>query len=157
MEKINIWINNENIDSIVSILERTLATENVINLKIRKYHWNIEGENFNNLHKFFDNLYESSTENIDKISERIRMLWLYAKASFKEYLDLSLVTDDESLSWDYKIIVSNLLKDKETIIVYMREDIKKVWALWDVWTEDLLTVLIQEHEKDAWMLRSILK
>ena len=157
MKGINIWINDDNISSIVSILERTLATENVINLKIRKYHWNVEGENFNDLHKFFEELYESSDENIDDIAERIRMLWTYTKASFKEYLDLSLVSEDESLSWDYKSMVSNLLKDKEAIIVSMRENIERLWDLWDIGTEDFLTGLIQKHEKDAWMLRSILK
>ena len=157
MKGINIWISDNNINSIVSILEKTLATENVVNLKIRKYHWNIDWENFNDLHKFFEELYDSSAENIDEIAERIRMLWVYTKASFKEYLDLSIVSEDESLSWDYKSMVINLLKDKESIIVSMREDIEKVWELWDVWTEDFLTGLIQKHEKDAWMIRSILK
>jgi starvation-inducible DNA-binding protein len=54
-------------------------------------------------------------------------------------------------------MLSNLLKDTETIIIEMRKDIDIVWDMWDQWTEDFLTALIQKHEKDGWMMRSLCK
>lgn len=151
----NIWINN--MEKIIKILERTLATENLLNLKIRKYHWNVEWENFSELHSFFEWLYDESSENIDEIAERIRMLWSYTKASYKEYLELSIIEEDENQKTSKEEMIKNLLNDKEKIIRQMREDIEEIWELWDLWTEDFLTWLIQKNEKNAWMLRSMTK
>jgi starvation-inducible DNA-binding protein len=52
-------------------------------------------------------------------------------------------------------MLQQLLVDNETIIREMRKDILTVAASDDMWSEDFLTGLIQKHEKDAWMLRSL--
>lgn len=152
---VNVWIDYAS--EIVQILEVILASENVMNLKIRKYHWNVEGVHFYDYHKFFEELYNESSDSIDEIAERIRALWLHTIASFSEYLKLSVIAEDmDSYGTDRKML-TRLLEDKETMIKLLRESITKVWELADVGTEDFLTGLIQKHEKNAWILRSMLK
>ena len=62
MKNIDIWIDMKKREAIVCILQKILATENIVNLKIRKCHWNIEWSHFSDAHKFFEELYESSAE-----------------------------------------------------------------------------------------------
>jgi len=52
-------------------------------------------------------------------------------------------------------MLEQLLSDNETIIREMRKDILEIAETDDMGTEDFLTGLIQKHEKDAWMLRSL--
>ena len=84
------------------------------------------------------------------------MLGSLTRASYREFIEESDINDQDDMITDYEEMVKNLLSDKEKIILQMRQYIQKVWELWDVWTEDFLTELIQKHEKDAWMLRSII-
>jgi starvation-inducible DNA-binding protein len=74
MAKKFLGLKEDEIKTSVNILETVLATEVVINMKIRNYHWNIEALNFSELHKFFEEMYDDSSEGIDEIAERIRML-----------------------------------------------------------------------------------
>lgn len=74
MSNIKIGIDDSARKKITDILEVFLASEVVLNMKIRNYHWNVEAMNFSELHNFFEELYGQSTESIDDIAERIRML-----------------------------------------------------------------------------------
>jgi starvation-inducible DNA-binding protein len=51
-------------------------------------------------------------------------------------------------------MVSNLADDHEEIARYLRDDIKRIdEGSGDVGVVDLLTRLLQRHQKMAWMLR----
>ncbi|USN58249.1 MAG: DNA starvation/stationary phase protection protein [Candidatus Peribacteria bacterium] len=91
--KANIGI--QDTSKIVDILATTLATENILNLKIRNYHWNVESLSFNDHHKFFEGLYDESNENIDAIAERIRMLGEKTPANYETYLRLSIINEEK--------------------------------------------------------------
>ena len=53
-------------------------------------------------------------------------------------------------------MVQTLLNDKENIITEMRKHILEIEDNTDdMGTADFLTALIQAHEKNAWMLRSM--
>jgi DNA-binding ferritin-like protein len=54
-------------------------------------------------------------------------------------------------------IALNLLKDTETIVQEMRKDIDTIEKMGNQGTEDFITALIQKHEKDGWMIRSLCK
>lgn len=74
MSNIEIAIESKNREKIAEIIEVFLASEIVLNLKIRNYHWNVKALNFSELHSFFEELYDSSSESIDDLAERIQML-----------------------------------------------------------------------------------
>jgi starvation-inducible DNA-binding protein len=57
----NIGISEADSKKIADILHKYLASEIVLNLKIRNFHWNVVGINFNDLHKFFEELYISGS------------------------------------------------------------------------------------------------
>jgi starvation-inducible DNA-binding protein len=74
MVKANIGLQDAEKNLCKEILEKILATEVVMEMKIRNYHWNVKATNFNDLHSFFEEMYGTSAETIDEVAERIRML-----------------------------------------------------------------------------------
>lgn len=152
---INIGIPEKDTQSTVDILHRHLATEIVLNLKVRNFHWNITGIHFNDLHKFFEDLYTSGASSADEIAERIRMLGHHTHASMQEYLWLTYISEEKNIELSTDKMLQQLLDDNESIIREIRKDIISIWETDDMGTEDFLTGLIQKHEKDAWMLRSL--
>lgn len=151
----NLWIESRDMNDAVGILHKHLATEIVFNLKIRNFHWNVTGIHFNDLHKFFEDLYTNWAEYADEIAERIRMLWHHTHASMDEYLKMTYIQEEKNINLSCENMLKQLLEDCETIIREIRKDIIKIAETDDMGTEDFLTGLIQKHEKDAWMLRSL--
>lgn len=154
--KVNIGLETEIRKDDVEILERTLATEFVLNIKLRNYHWNVTGIHFLALHEFFEGLYEESTESIDVIAERARILGLHVDANMEKFIKNSILDEEKDNNLSAEDMLKNLLADKETIIRQMRKDIDSAGDTGDQGTEDLLTSEIRRHEKDAWMIRSMI-
>ena len=151
----DLGIQDTNKDAAVEILHKHLATELVLNLKIRNFHWNVVWIHFNDLHKFFEDLYNDGAQYGDEIAERIRMLGHHTQASMEEYITMTYISEEKDIKMDSNKMLDQLLTDNETIIREMRKDILAIAETDDMGTEDFLTGLIQKHEKDAWMLRSL--
>lgn len=155
--KPNIGITEKNLEGVIKILSTLLADEYVLYTKVRNYHWNVVGMQFNDLHKFFQSLYEELNEYVDDVAERIRTLGGNTVATLKEFLDLTRLKEHPGEYPDAKTMISNLLNDYETIIRNLRNDIVAVGEQYkDLGTADFLTELMEKHEKTAWMLRSFL-
>jgi len=151
----NIGLNKNEISIILPLLENFLASENILNLKIRNYHWNVTGIHFSDYHKFFEGMYDDSAENIDEIAERIRMLWSKTQANMKFFLEKSFLSEETNLELSSTDMVKSLLSDTEQTIREMRNAIEVISETNDSGTEDFLIALIQKHEKTSWMLRSM--
>lgn len=122
----HIGLEKEDIAVIANILHKHLATEIVLNLKIRNFHWNVTGIHFNDLHSFFEGLYNSGASYADEVAERIRMLGLHTHASMEEYIEMSYVKEEKNIEMASDKMIQQLLDDNERIIIEMRKDIEIV-------------------------------
>ena len=68
---------------------------------------------------------------------------------------MSVVKDDEKEQIDASEMIKSLANDKIAILKLLREWIAEAEKINDVWTEDFLTGLVWDYEKDIWMLRSM--
>ena len=68
---------------------------------------------------------------------------------------MSVVKDDEKEQIDASEMIKWLANDKIAILKLLREWIAEAEKINDVWTEDFLTGLVWDYEKDLWMLRSM--
>jgi starvation-inducible DNA-binding protein len=152
-----IGLNEQEVQLVVPLLENFLASENILNVKIRNYHWNVTGRHFSEYHKYFEELYDDSAENIDEIAERIRMLGSHTKASMAYFLEKSFLSEETQTELSANDMVKNLLNDTEKTIVKMRNAIEIISETNDSGSEDFLIALMQKHEKNAWMLRSMVQ
>ena len=155
--KPNIGISDKNLKSVATLLNTLLADEVILYIKTRQAHWNYEGDNFMEMHKFFESQYEQLDEIMDEIAERVRQLGHFASGSLKDYISLSRLTEDKTSFSDQKTAVSSLLNDHETLIRIIRSDVTETNDKYkDLGTADFLTGLMEQHEKMAWMLRAYL-
>lgn len=154
----NIGISATNLEASAHILNGFLADEFVLYAKTRNAHWNVEGSDFHEKHKFFEEQYEALDDMMDDVAERIRALGHYAPATLKAYLELTHLTESSRSKNDGAGFVKELLEDHQSIIIRLRENINKMASeLNDAGTSDFITGLMEKHEKMAWMLRAQLK
>lgn len=158
MSAIQIGLNDEQRAGVAGILKSLLADEYVLYTKTRKYHWNVEGPHFHELHKFFESQYDELDEAIDEIAERVRALGVYSTGSLVEFLNDTSLKEDHSGQISAIQMIENLLADHETIIRALRVNLEKVNSEFgDAGNQDFLTGMLEQHEKMAWMLRSMLR
>lgn len=139
-------------------LAKVLADENILYIKTKNAHWNIEGEDFYDKHKFFEFQFGQIDELIDAVAERIRSIGHYTPASLKSYLELTHLTEESRAKNDSQGFIKELLSDHESIIAELRENIKPFADVYqDCGSSDFITGLMEKHEKMAWFLRSHLK
>ena len=153
--KANIGISDKNRQEVANILFGLLADEFVLYTKTRNAHWNVEGIDFHDKHKFFEAQYEQLEDFVDDVAERIRSLGHYAPATMKSFLELTHLTEKRISGNTSKNFIKDLMGDHESIIILLRENINKIADKFgDVGTSDFLTGLMEEHEKVAWMMRA---
>ena len=66
--KPNIGLSEKKLNAVAELLSVVLANEVTLYTKTRKFHWNVEGESFMELHKLFENQYKQLEESIDRKS-----------------------------------------------------------------------------------------
>ena len=137
-------------------LSRLLADTYVLYLKTHSFHWNVEGPMFQTLHLMFMGQYTEAWNAIDPIAERIRSLGHYAPGSYKQYVKLATVKETEGVPKAAKMI-AELIAGQEAVARTARSVLPLADAANDQPTLDLLTQRLDIHEKNAWMLRSLLK
>jgi starvation-inducible DNA-binding protein len=154
--EINIGIEEKDRREIAQGLSRLLADSYTLYLKTHNYHWNVKGPLFNTLHQMFEAQYTELAAAVDEIAERIRALGEPAPGSYRAYSRLTTIEEEDSVP-DAEQMIRQLLKGQETVARTARSVIGAAEAANDEPTADLLTQRMQVHEKNAWMLRSLLE
>jgi len=137
-------------------LSKLLADTYLLYLKTHNFHWNVEGPMFQTLHTMFMDQYTESWNAIDPIAERIRALGHYAPGSYKQYVKLASVKETDGVP-KAEQMVRDLISGQETVARTARSVLPLADKANDQPTLDLLTQRLDIHEKNAWMLRSLLK
>lgn len=152
--KPNIGISEKILNSVTDILSEALANEVTLYTKTRKFHWNVSGESFMELHKLFENHYKQLEKSIDEVAERISKLGSKTIGTMEEFGKLSTVKEHPGNYPSSKEMIKELLIDHETIIVMLRKAVEDCTEKYkDAGTTDFLTGLLKEHETIAWTLR----
>lgn len=155
--KPNIGIADKNLKAVSDLLNTLLADEVILYMKTRQAHWNYEGDNFSEMHKFFESQYDQLDKIMDEVAERVRMLGHYAVGSLKDLTKIARLDENKIGYSDQTESVSALVTDHETIIRALRKDLDEAQNKYkDAGTADFLTGLMEQHEKMAWMLRAYL-
>ena len=152
---VNIGIDEESRVKIAEGLSRLLADSYTLYLKTHNYHWNVTGPMFSTLHILFEEHYTELALAVDQIAERIRALGVKAPGSYHEFQKLTSISEASGQESAEEMIME-LVEGQETIVRTARSIFEVVEDAHDEPTADLLTQRMQIHEKNAWMLRSLL-
>ena len=154
--QINIGLKEEDRKKLAEGLSKVLAESYTLYIKTHAFHWNVEGPMFNTLHLMFEVQYNELFQAVDEIAERIRALGYPAPGSYKSFSKLSSIKESEDKLPATKMI-QELLEGQETLIRTLRELVSLSDKVGDESTADLATTRMKQHEKVAWMLRSLLQ
>ena len=144
--------------AVAGLLATVLADEYVLYTKTRNFHWNVTGGRFHDLHKFLESQYDEIDDAIDEVAERIRTLGEMSPGSLAEFLAAARLKEAAGKAIPADEMLGALLADHEALAKSLRKDIDRCGDEFkDAGTQDFLTGLLQQHEKQAWMLRSFLE
>ncbi|CCG41612.1 Dps family protein [Magnetospirillum molischianum] len=152
---IDIGIDEKAREQIGAGLSRMLADTYTLYLKTHNFHWNVTGPMFNTLHLMFEAQYTELALAVDLIAERIRALGFPAPGSYRQFADLTSISEETTVP-SAEDMIRQLVKDQEAVVRTARSIFPVVDEAHDEPTADLLTQRMQVHEKTAWMLRSLL-
>ncbi len=152
---INIGINESDREQIAEGLSRLLADSYTLYLKTHNFHWNVTGPMFATLHTLFETHYTELAIAVDEIAERIRALGVPAPGSYKQFAALSTIEEANGVP-SAEEMIRQLVDGQETVARTARSVFKTAEGTGDEPTADLLTQRMHIHEKNAWMLRSLL-
>ena len=153
---INIGISEKDRAAIAAGLSKLLADTYTLYLTTHNFHWNVSGPMFNSLHTMFMAQYTELWNAVDPIAERIRALGHYAPGSYAQYVKLASIRETTSVPKAEKMI-AELIAGQEAVARTARAVLPLADEANDQPTLDLLTQRLDIHEKNAWMLRSLLK
>jgi starvation-inducible DNA-binding protein len=150
----NIGLIPSNQKTVAETLNRLLADASLLYTKTRKFHWNVTGPNFSELHSLFQGQYEALAEAADELAERVRQLGQEPLGTLQEFKDKASLKEYPGKQQDSASMLEELLSDHESVIRALRVAIETCEKAKDAGTANFLTDLMQSHEKIAWILRS---
>lgn len=153
---INMGISEKDRKKVADGLSRMLADTYTLYLKTHNFHWNVTGPMFQTLHLMFMTQYNETWMAVDLIAERIRALGYPAPGSYTQFAALTSIKDAEGVP-KAKEMIRQLVAGQEAVVRTAREILPIAEKAADQPTVDLLSARMEVHEKNAWMLRSLLE
>ncbi len=136
-------------------LSRLLADTYTLYLKTHNFHWNVTGPMFQTLHLLFEQQYTEQWQAVDLIAERIRTLGFPAPGTYTAFSSLSSIEETDGVPAAEEMI-KLLVEGNDAVARTARSLTGVVGEAADEVSADLLVQRMQIHEKNSWMLRSLL-
>jgi len=152
---IDIGIKEEKRIEVAESLKHLLADSYSLYLLTHNFHWNVTGMHFRELHLMFEEQYTELAVAVDEIAERIRSLGEIAPGSYKAFTNLSSIAEVEELP-KANDMVRVLTLGHEQLVKTCRTALNLAQSAEDESSASLVSDRMREHEKTAWMLRSML-
>lgn len=153
---IDIGISSNDRAAVAQELSKVLADSYTVYLMTHNFHWNVTGPMFKTLHELFMTQYTELWQALDDIAERIRAVGHYAPGTYAEFQKLSSIAEPTSVP-NATTMIELLVKGNEALARTARAAFDRADKADDQPTADLLTQRLDVHEKNAWMLRSLLQ
>jgi starvation-inducible DNA-binding protein len=155
-QQINIGLSEKDRGAIAGGLSHLLADTYTLYLTTHNFHWNVTGPMFNTLHLMFETQYNELALAVDLVAERIRALGFPAPGTYSQFARLSSISEPAGVP-NATEMIRQLVAGQEAVVRTARSVMPVVDKVSDEPTADLLTQRMQVHEKNAWMLRSLLE
>ena len=136
----------------INTLQVLLGSLNVLYMKYRQFHWNVESPNFKSLHDFFAGEYTSLEATIDTVAEFIRTYEFYALGTFQDFLKVSIISENTLYEISDVSMLQTLKDDHVMLSEWLRTKING--ETYDLVAQNLLITILESSQKTLWMLKS---
>ena len=137
-------------------LKVLLASANSLSIKAQNFHWNVEGPDFPQYHEFFGDFYAEVYSAVDRIAEYIRTLDGYAPGSLTRYAELTIIQDQLKIP-RAELMFAELYEDNVKMIELLNHCFASASEENKQGIVNFIAERLDAHEKQQWMIRSILK
>ncbi|MAP24171.1 MAG: DNA starvation/stationary phase protection protein [Rickettsiales bacterium] len=138
----------------LDLLKKSLANVYGLYLKTQNYHWNVKGSDFYQLHIFLEGQYKDLAETVDDLAERVVTLGEKAPGSFRDFQSLMTIDEAPADTLSADKMINDLLLSYQTTVECLRTILPFCAEDDDAGTEDLVSSIIGDLEKKAWMLKA---
>ena len=118
---IDIGIDANKRGEIAGGLSRVLADTYTLYLKTHNFHWNVTGPMFQTLHLMFETQYNELALAVDLVAERIRALGFPAPGTYKQFVELSAIKEDDGVP-KAQDMIRRLVEAHETEAPHLTRD-----------------------------------
>jgi starvation-inducible DNA-binding protein len=133
-------------NTLIGLLRELVTSETRLGIATREAHWNVKGPAFYSLHEMFGAQYTLIDGFIDDIAERVRQLGYYVSGS--PLMGASEITSDAD-----ELLTELSIKHEKTVTL-LRKAIQEAQNRQDEGTADLLTGIMEQHDKMRWMINA---
>lgn len=141
--------------NLINNLNKAVANFGVLYTKLHSHHWFVKGNQFHQLHEFFEDLYDEVTEHFDEVAERILMLNERPLATLKDFLAVTTLKEATGNETAEEML-ENLLVDLTQLNQELTETIKLAQEVEDEVTVDILLGITSSFQKHIWMVKATL-
>jgi DNA-binding ferritin-like protein len=139
----------ENASQIIDALNTDLADAYVLYHQLHKHHWNVEGAEHLDIHRFLQEAYETVEGAADEVAERLQTLGGVPNANMHALSEASTVEPEDEDVYDIRTSLANDLEIYGQIIESYREHIELTERLGDPTTAHMLREQLTELEEHA--------
>ncbi|MDO4246949.1 MAG: Dps family protein [Deinococcus sp.] len=150
------YLSEEEFQTVAETLQRNLATTISLYLKFKKYHWDIRGRFFRDLHLAYDEFIEMIFPGIDEQAERLVALGGSPIAAPADIARYSVIQVPSETVRDARTQVADLVSDLSRIGKGYRDDSQTVDDANDPATADMYNGYAATVDKIRWMLQAIM-
>lgn len=141
---------------IADSLRKLISEAYILYFKAHSFHWNVEGSDFAQYHKFLGDFYEEVFESIDMYAELIRTTDQYAPTSLKRLVSMSDIEESDTIP-DASAMLRTVKSDNDQFLASLVSAYDEAEKASEFGISNYIQDRIQAHEKHAWMLRAITK
>jgi starvation-inducible DNA-binding protein len=143
-------------DKFSTQLKIAFASQYAFAIKAQNFHWNVEGNDFYQLHLLFETIYNEVYGAVDDFAENIRKIKAYTPASLHRFSALTAI-DDEVEVLAPQAMVAELLADAEKMQEIMKALFVEAENLGHHGLSNFLADRQDAFAKHAWFLRATAK
>ena len=137
-------------------LKTLLATNFAYYLKAHQFHWNVEGPDFGQLHKFFQKIYEDAYSALDPTAEYIRYLGEYAPGSLERYSELTEIAGQTKIP-RARLMLEELYANNNQMLDVLNACFASANEENEQGIANFIAERLSAHGKYRWQLNSYLK
>ncbi|WP_425145760.1 Dps family protein [Deinococcus sp.] len=150
------YLDEKGFDVVAETLQRNLATTISLYLKLKKFHWDIRGRHFRDLHLAYDDFIDKIFPGIDLQAERLVMLGGSPVAAPSDIQKYSVVQVPTETIHDAREQLTALVDDFTRVAKGYRDDSNAVDDAEDPATSDLYNGILHTVDEVRWMLQAML-
>ena len=139
-------------DELNTSMKIVLANTFAMYFKAHGHHWNVEGKDFSQYHKFFGKIYKELFAAVDQIAEQIRALDDYVPYNMTELASTTTVKESNIYGVDVSGMLADLIDANVSVIEALNSAHKLAEAEGNRGLVNHIEGRLDVHAKHGWML-----